>query len=42
MLVIICVMLQMMALVWYACSYIPFAQRVLKSCFGSCIGDDDI
>eukprot|EP00793_Prasinoderma_coloniale_P001156 PRCOL_00006147-RA len=42
MLVIICVVLQMMALVWYACSYIPFAQRVLKSCFGSCIGDDDI
>ena len=42
MLVIICVILQMVALLWYAASYIPFAQRMLKSCLGSCMDADDL
>ena len=41
MLVIICVILQLIALVWYAASYIPFAQRMLKNCCGGCCDFDD-
>ena len=38
---IICVILQLIALVWYAASYIPFAQRMLKNCCGGCCDFDD-
>ena len=31
--------IQICALVWYCMTYVPFGQRMLKSCVGRCIGD---
>eukprot|EP01102_Stenamoeba_stenopodia_P022263 TRINITY_DN9208_c0_g1_i2.p1 TRINITY_DN9208_c0_g1~~TRINITY_DN9208_c0_g1_i2.p1 ORF type:complete len:171 (+),score=20.58 TRINITY_DN9208_c0_g1_i2:177-689(+) len=33
-LVIICVLIQMVALIWYTASYIPFARDCIKNCIG--------
>jgi hypothetical protein len=34
--VILCIIIQFVALVWYTASYIPFAQDFLKRTVGSC------
>lgn len=33
---IVCVVVQMLALVWYSLSYIPFARSMAKSVLGKC------
>lgn len=35
-LVLICVIIQICAIVWYVASYLPFAQTMLKKCCGAC------
>ena len=40
-LTLIFLIMQMCALVWYCLTYIPFGQRMLKSCLGSCVGGID-
>ena len=36
--VIVCLCVQVPAYVWYCASYIPFAQKCIKSCLSSCFG----
>ncbi|WZN61856.1 SFT2-like vesicle transport protein [Chloropicon roscoffensis] len=38
-LTLIFLLVQICALVWYCMTYVPFGQRMLKSCVGRCIGD---
>mmetsp|Transcript_33129 Transcript_33129/g.71438 ORF Transcript_33129/g.71438 Transcript_33129/m.71438 type:complete len:185 (+) Transcript_33129:234-788(+) len=40
-LTLIFLLVQVCALVWYCMTYIPFGQRMLKSCVGRCVGDFD-
>mmetsp|Transcript_1712 Transcript_1712/g.3839 ORF Transcript_1712/g.3839 Transcript_1712/m.3839 type:complete len:175 (+) Transcript_1712:25-549(+) len=40
-LTLVCLICQCCALVWYCLTYLPFGQRMLKSCLGKCIGDFD-
>jgi len=35
-LVLICVIIQVCAIVWYVASYLPFAQTLLKKCCSAC------
>uniref|UniRef100_A0A2P2I0E8 Vesicle transport protein n=1 Tax=Hirondellea gigas TaxID=1518452 RepID=A0A2P2I0E8_9CRUS len=38
MLALLMVVVQFLAMTWYALSYIPYARDAAKSCFGSCVG----
>merc|ERR1711904_60641 len=40
-LTLIFLLVQICALVWYCLTYIPFGQRMLKSCVGRCMGNID-
>jgi hypothetical protein len=37
-LVLICLLVQIPAYIWYCASYIPFAQNCIKSCLKNCFG----
>lgn len=40
-LTLIFLLVQICALIWYCLTYVPFGQRMLKSCVGRCMGDFD-
>mmetsp|Transcript_286 Transcript_286/g.407 ORF Transcript_286/g.407 Transcript_286/m.407 type:complete len:89 (+) Transcript_286:111-377(+) len=37
---VLLLMVQVCASIWYSLSYIPFARRAVKKCFKNSIGDD--
>ena len=36
--VLICIIIQFFAMLWYSLSYIPFARKAVKKCLRTCVG----
>lgn len=37
-LVILCLIFQLLAMIWYVASYFPYGRKIILNCCGSCIG----